>query len=123
MKPQAGFSYIEVLVAMALIGLLVPVLMSSFIGAEKAVDAGEKHLVAVRLAQQVLEEARSTGSAEVLDWDGRVEDPVSDHPGYVRKTEVQWAEGYTLRVAVLVEWGPSDDPSSVQLSTLIYVGS
>jgi len=122
---QAGFSYVEVMVAVAIISIMFLPLMAMMTSSMAAAGHGEYELGALELGQQVVELARDNPSGldgwNDIDWNDPAESPVMVPDGYVLAVQVTDLVTQPLyQLQVTVSWQKYKDSDSVQLDTLIY---
>jgi type II secretory pathway pseudopilin PulG len=129
LNESLGFSFLEVILALVIIGILFPLLVGVFTSSRYAVKDGEFELVALRLAENVMEEARhvarSGGDVHSL---AETDQPAAEpNSSYLRTVRVE-NEGddpdipaHLIRVTVTVTWERFRADGSLQLSSLIFV--
>ena len=118
-----GFTLIEVLAAMLLIGIVLPVVMQGVMAATRAGSDAHRRTEAATLAQSKLQELTVTGQ-----WDGGTlsGDFGADWPAYRwQATVADWAndaQGVGMQqVDVSVTWTDRGRPASLTVSGLAYV--
>jgi len=115
----AGFTYIETLLAVALIGIAFVPLVGVFLAAAYAQETAESFVTATMLAQEGMEELLAAPPGEVTS---AARAAVPGYPGYERQVEVT-ALGPELReVRVTVFWREGDEDKELQLVTLLLPG-
>jgi len=120
---RAGFTLIEVLAAMLLIGIVMPVVMQGITAASLAGSSARYRTQAAILADSKLSELTITGQ-----WDGGTlaGDFGADWPGYKwQATVTDWAGDVNQvglqQLDVQVTWTDRGQQSSVTVSGLVYV--
>lgn len=112
-----GYTFVELLVAVTILGLLIPPLLSLFSSSFLSVKNAGCQTVAVNLCRDRIETLKSLGYdyLEELYHDQSstplVEEYISDNPGYRRETAVQFFNDYEpysgldlLLIQVTVYW-------------------
>lgn len=113
----AGFTFVEVLVAIVFIAIVVPITVEAIMRANRAGSVSEKKRVATRLAEYKLAEMVLTD-----DWRyGAIEgDFGEDYSGYTWTiTEDAWDEDVMLQLTVTVGYTVQGRSYEVSLSTLV----
>lgn len=119
---QSGFTLIEVLAAMLLLAIALPVIMSGVTLATRTGDQARRRTEAAGLADSKLSELLATGA-----WDGGITNGNfgDDWPDYQWTASVQdWAQGAQSglqELDVKVSWPGRGGEESVVLSTLVYL--
>jgi general secretion pathway protein I len=117
-KPGRGFTFMEILATMVLIGLILPVAMKGIsIATALASDSIRRQealgLAENRLAEVLLEE-EWTGGAESGSYG-------DDWPGYTWTLEVtDWTEPGLKQLDLTVSWEHRGHPRQICLTTLVY---
>ena len=124
MAARRGFTLVEVLAAMLLIGIVMPVVMQGVTAATRAASTARHRTEAATLAEGKLQELVVTngwqnGSALAGDFGG-------DWPGYQWKaTLAAWANDVTQsgmqELDVQVSWTDHGQPASCTVCGLVYV--
>ena len=115
-----GFTLMEVLAALLLIGLVLPAVMKGIsLVSILASDSDHKYealdLAETKLAEVLLEESWQTSSSQ----SGRFEDEYEDYEWVMDASD--WTEQADVKeVSVLVYWQQRDRQREIQLSTLVY---
>ncbi len=118
---RRAFTLIEVLAALALVAIILPVAMKGISLATTTAGLAKQRMEAASLAERKLAELLATGEWQNGDLVG---DFYPDWPDYRWSAEVRDWEGITLRqVDVRVEWTTRQKERSVTLSTVIYSGN
>lgn len=114
---QAGFTLVEILAAMIIMAIVIPVIVEGIAIAGRAAVAAERKREAAQLADRVLTEAIVTGQWRDTNQEGSFE---PDYPGfYWRLTTETWDEDVMRLVSVEVTFAVQGRESFVRLSTLV----
>ena len=119
---RSGFTLIEVLAAMLLIGIVLPVVMQAITSASRAATASHRRAEAATLAQSKLQELTATGLWASGNLSG---DFGADWPAYKWSAAVaEWAndaQGVGMQqLDVTVTWTDGGRPASLSVSSLVY---
>ena len=107
--------------AMAIIAILFPFLMWVFTGSRGTVKEGEHELIAVRLAEDLIEQARiDANEGNLSEVTPAVEVAAPDYPSYHRLLEITEDLPNTFIVTVRVEWDTYRSPQSLTLSSRVF---
>ncbi|MGI6309008.1 MAG: type IV pilus modification PilV family protein [Dethiobacteria bacterium] len=128
---EEGFSLIEVMAAVALLGILIIPIFSLFTGSVANVLHSSQETKAVTLAQEGMEILKGMGYAALKDYlQGKEEVSRQETIGdYSREVKLKCmplahlfpdAEGEVIFLQVLVSWGEADRQRSVSLVS--YLG-
>ncbi|HPC93911.1 MAG TPA: type II secretion system protein [Sedimentisphaerales bacterium] len=115
---QGGFTFVELLATVVLIGIIMPVAMRTISLCTALAGRSRREIEAVSLA--------STKLAELVaskDWEtgGKAGDFGTDWPGYQWNAEVSnWTESTVRQLDVQVLWTSQGRQRQVMLSTLVY---
>lgn len=114
-----GFTLIEILAALLLIGLVLPAVMKGIsMVSMLASDSGHKYealdLAETKLAEVLLEESWKNSSSLT----GRFENEYEDYEWVVNASD--WTEVGVKQVDVFVHWQQRNRQREIQLSTLVY---
>ncbi len=135
---NGGFTLIEILVALAIISLIVPVAVSIIVAGSNYITHGGNETIAVKIAQERMEEVKSMGFTEMEDEGlagvgGGITEKygdMEDFPAFKRVTQVTFEENDIIgqnnqlkiaRIKVTVYWDGHDNPEherSIQHETL-----
>ena len=118
---QAAFTLVEVLAALMLAAIILPVAMRGISLATAAAGEAKRQLEAASLAEAKLAELIATGGWQGSELSG---DCGEEWPDYRWAAEVGDWEGTALRqVAVRIAWTARQRQRNVTLTTLVYSGS
>lgn len=114
-----GFTLMEILAALLLIGLVLPAVMKGIsIVSILASDSDHKYealdLAETKLAEVLLEESWQTGSSQ----SGQFDDEYEDYEWVVDASD--WEQADVKQVDVFVYWQQRNRQREIQLSTLVY---
>jgi len=115
-----GFSLIEVLAALLLVSIVIPIVMQAFTTSTNAASMARHRAEAAALASSKLEELAATGewSLGVLNGDFS-----PDHPDYTWNATVDGWDASTLQVpTVHVLWTSSSGQNDFSVSTFVDQG-
>jgi prepilin-type N-terminal cleavage/methylation domain-containing protein len=116
-RRQTGFTLAEVLAAMLLMAIVIPVAVSGLRIASLAGEVGSRKAVACRVADRVLNEALITGQLVKSSQSGTVREGVID---YNWKTSVEPSGLETLSIATAeVTFQAQGRDYEVNISTLV----
>jgi type II secretory pathway pseudopilin PulG len=115
------FTLVEVLAALALAAIILPVAMRGISLAASAAGSAKRQIEAASLAEAKLAELIATGQWQGPELSGGFG---ADWPDYRWTAEVTNWQGVSLKqVMVTVEWSSRTAARSVRLATLVYAGS
>ncbi len=121
LRARAGFTLIEVLASLFLIGLVVPVALGGISLAVGLASSAKHQREAATLAASKLAEMTATGSWQLGDATG---DFAPDWPDYRWDVFVSdWQDPLLNIVEVRVRWTAKGTEHSVSLTTLVPSGS
>ena len=114
---RKGFTFVEVLAALAFLGLLIPVVVGALTLANRAGVVSERTQVATQLAENRLNELTVGNLWTTAESRG---DCGADWPGYRWElTQAAWAADNTMtELTVRVFFAVQGDEHAVQLTTL-----
>ena len=126
---QQGFSLIETLVAMALLGLVTGVVYSSYSNSMRGAEESARTAVATRFAQSKLEAVSAGGLVDLGEQRGSTEDgfswrvvvgPLEDQDSAPVETQQQFGgnASQAALVTVTVSWQGRQRDRSVALTTV-----
>ncbi len=117
---RAGFTLIEVLVTMLLLGIILPVTMRGISLALAASTHAQRMTLASSLADEKLNDLITQGITNTGTGAG---DFSPDHPDYHWKSDIQTRDYGLDEVDLTVTWTERGQERSLVLSTLVYDGS
>ena len=117
---RAGFTLVEVLATLVLLGIVVPVAMRGVSVALAAAQTAKRTAEATSLAQSKLNEMIADGSWQTSGTSG---DFSPEHPEFRWTVENGSGNYGTNEVAVHVTWTQRGQERSLTLSTLVYVSA
>ena len=113
---RAAFTFVEILVALAFIGVLLPAIVSGLRLANRASVVAERSTVAAQLAENQLAELLIGNAWTSGQSRG---DFGADHPGYTwQLTQRDWQSGSMAELTMEVHFQVQGQDSSVKLTTL-----
>jgi prepilin-type N-terminal cleavage/methylation domain-containing protein len=115
---SGGFTFIELLATMVLIGLIMPVAMQSIGLCTRVAGLARKQVEAASLAKMKLTELIVT-----RDWENGNQkgDFGSDWPGYQWKAVItNWTDTLVRQLDLTVSWQSMGQERDVTFSTLVY---
>ena len=117
MKPRpAAFTFVEVLAALAFLGILVPVIVSALMLAGRAGETSERMTVAAQLAENELSQLMIANAWQATPSRG---DFGPQFTGYRWEfSEADWQAGSMSQLTVTVYFQVQGKEHSVSLSTL-----
>ena len=117
---KRGFSLIEVLAALALMAVVLPVTMEGFATATSLASAARRKSEAAALADSKLNELVATGDWKLGLLSGDFGD---DQPTYLWKAELKNFDSSSLQeLDVYVVWVARGEEQSLMVSTLVDQG-
>ena len=117
MKRNGAFTFVEMLAAMAFLGILMPVVISALLEANRAGSAAERTTIAVQLGENQLNELTLGGAWSTAATRG---DFGADWPGYHWElTKGDWENGAMTQLTVDVFFKTQGREHDVRLSTLV----
>lgn len=129
--PQRGFTLLEVLVAMAIIGIGFSTAFVTISGANKLTESSLSYGVAARLARAKLDEVLATKSHLLTDEGGdeRYNGQLYSFKITIRPVDLEWPDGVDSKksaisleeLAIDVFWGDLKSPKTYRLSTMRLV--
>ena len=116
-RRQNGFTLIEVLAAIVLTAIALPVIMRAFSLSTSVGDLAHRRAEAAVLAHSKLNEIVATNLWQSSNLAG---DFAPDHPEYHWTAElVNWDSSTLKELDVHVAWGSGDAKHTVSMSTLV----
>ncbi|HEV7867611.1 MAG TPA: hypothetical protein VGO90_08005 [Chthoniobacteraceae bacterium] len=116
-RRHAAFTFVEILAALAFLGLLVPVIVSALTLSNRAGVIAERTLIATQLGENKLNEML-LGNA----WSGGESrgDFGEEHPGFRwEMTQTPWEAGAMTELAIDVIFPVQGQDHDVRLTTLV----
>jgi general secretion pathway protein I len=119
---HGGFTLIEVLAALLLVGIALPVIMQGFSVVTRVGSAAKRRTEAAALADAKLTELVATSQWQTGVQSG---DFSPDWPAYQWSAQIQpWSDSGVDELDLTVTWtGRNGQPDSLTLSTLVYEGT
>lgn len=118
---RRGFTLVEVLVSLALVGVILPAVMAGVSLAMTLGDSGRRQGEAASLAAGELAEMVVTGDWQSASTEGDFGD---ERPGYSWELDVtDWDEPGVSRLDLTVRWTARGRDREVTMTTLAYAGS
>jgi prepilin-type N-terminal cleavage/methylation domain-containing protein len=115
---SGGFTFIELLATVVLIGLIMPVAMRSIGLCTRMAGLSRKQVEAASLAKMKLTDLTVTGDWENGNQKG---DFGADWPGYQWSAMVtNWTDTSVRQLDLTVTWQSAGSPRKITLSTLVY---
>jgi prepilin-type N-terminal cleavage/methylation domain-containing protein len=115
---SGGFTFIELLATVVLIGLIMPVAMHSIGLCTRVAGLSRKQVEAASLAKMKLTDLTVTGEWENGNQKG---DFGTDWPGYQWSAMVtNWTDTSVRQLDLTVTWQSAGSQRKVTLSTLVY---
>jgi|CZCB01.1.fsa_nt_gi prepilin-type N-terminal cleavage/methylation domain-containing protein len=99
---EAGFTLVEILVALFILAIIITALASSFVLATRITDENRLEMMAVSLANEAVEEIRSLEFSEIGTLGG---DPAGDIPQY----RVENINGVEFDIYTMINWEEQED--------------
>ena len=113
---RTGFTLVEVLAALLLMAIIVPVTMQGLAVANRAGLLGQRKAAAMRVADRLLNELIVTGAAQQAATTGRITDGDTSYPWSL--TTENWAEDAMTVMTVQVTFTVQGENYTVSASTL-----
>lgn len=113
---RSGFTFVEVLAALAFLGILIPVVVSALMVSSRASEVAERSVIAAQLGENQLNEmiVESTWSSA-----GTRGDFGQDWPGYRwQLTQTSWTTGSMTELTMDVFFPVQGREQSIRLATL-----
>ena len=111
-----GFTFVEVLAALAFLGILVPVVVSALMVSNRAAEVAERSIVAAQLGENRLNEMIVESSWSSAGTRG---DFGQDWPGYRwQLTQTSWTTGSMTELTMDVFFPVQGREQSIRLGTL-----
>jgi len=113
----SGFTFVEILVALAFIGLVIPVAMQAITISSKAGTFASRKATAVRLGDALLQELAVTDQWRSGSQSGQFEEPYQDFRWQIQSQA--WTEQGMTELSLKVEFLVQDQPYNVVITTLV----
>ena len=117
-SPSGGFTFIELLVTVALLGIIMPVAMRSISVCTRLGGQSRRQMEAASLAKTKLSELIVTGDWENGNQQGEFEDDWSEYTWSA--TVTNWTDSLVRQIELTVSWQSLGRKCEVTLSTLMY---
>jgi type II secretory pathway pseudopilin PulG len=115
-----GFTFVEILAALAFLGILIPVVVSALMVSNRAGLVAERSATAVQLGENQLNELMLGGAWSSAGGRG---DFGTDRPGYRWELEKgDWESGEMTELTLSVFFQVQGQEHDVQLTTLVSEG-
>lgn len=102
---QSGFTLVEVMAAIVVIGLLIGPVFLSVSGGLTSAEIGAAQTTAAGLAQEKMEKLRATSFYDLIQTATPIiEDPVQENPGFKRVTEIEKVSKNLIEINVTIIW-------------------
>lgn len=115
-RHAAGFTLAEVLAALALLGIVIPVALEALRVASLAGQLGQRRTAAARIAENVLNEWRASSQGSASLPSGVSFDGPNEYRWFLRSES--WPIDSLRLVTVTVDYTVQGRPYDLQLSTL-----
>ena len=112
-----GFTLVEVLAALLMMAIIIPVAMEGMSVASRAGILGQRKAAAMRVAERVLNEVVVTGDTQQTTSSGTLEQGDAQY-NWAMRSET-WSEDAMIQLTVTVTFQLQGNPYDVSLSTLI----
>lgn len=115
-QSRRGFTLIEVLVTMVLMGIVIPVAMRGITLALNAASTAKRSAEAAHLAEQKMDELLSTSDPNQFTGEG---DFGTDWPGYRWKADTNTSDDNMATLTIDVSYNVAGRARDVQVTTLV----
>jgi len=116
-RSRSGFTLLEVLATLVLIGIVLPAVMAGISAGTGAASEAKHKVEAVTLAQAKLAELQVNSQYQTAGGSG---DFGSDYPGYQWTSSIQLTDLNLSVISVRVTWFARGRERFVDLSTMVY---
>lgn len=116
-RAQRGFTLAEVLAALMMMAIIIPVAMEGMSVASRAGILAQRKAAAMRVAERVLNELIIEGQTQQASSGGTVADGDTNYPWSM--TSETWPEDAMLQMTVTVTFTVQGNPYDVSVSTLM----
>jgi len=117
-KSRAGFTLLEVLATMLLIGIILPAVMHGISLATIAAGDAKHKVEAASLAQTKL--AELIADYQTLNQTGAGSGSFADYPGYTWTSTIEMRDTNLSQVSVRVSWQSRGQERYVDLASMVY---
>ncbi len=115
---SAGFTFVEMLAAMAFLGILMPVIISALLVSNRAALVGERATIAMQLGENRLSEMMLAGA---WSTEGARGDFGEQWPGYRWElTKSAWESSTMTELTLDVFYPVQGNERDLRLSTLVH---
>ncbi len=115
-RPKKAFTFAEVLAAMTIVAIVIPVLTELLLLSGETASVTERYEIATELGERVLNEWIVTGNWDAITDQG---DFGEDYPGYRWEAKVtDWTEGAMQEISIRVFFKARGREHHIRLSTL-----
>jgi prepilin-type N-terminal cleavage/methylation domain-containing protein len=116
-RHRRGFTFVEILAALAFLGILIPVVVSALMTSNRAAVVSERSTVATRLGENRLNEMMLSDAWTTESNRG---DFGAEWPGYRwEMAKADWESGAMTELTLNVFFQVQGQDQQVQLSTLV----
>lgn len=116
-KSRRGFTLVEVLAALLMMAIIIPVAMEGMSVASRAGVLGQRKAAACRIAERVLNELIVEGETQQASTSGNTSDGDTNYPWTMRSET--WSEDAMLHMTVTVTFTVQGNNYEISASTLI----
>jgi type II secretory pathway pseudopilin PulG len=114
-RGTAAFTLVEILAALAFLGLVIPVAVSAIMIANRAAVVSERSMIAVQLGENRLNDLMLANAWTTAESRGTF-----DHPGYRWELKKQdWQTGAMSELTLEIFYQVQGAEQSVKLTTLV----
>lgn len=114
---QAAFTLVEVLAALLMMAIIIPVAMEGMSVASRAGVLGQRKAAAMRVAERILNETIVLGDTQQSSSSGTMADGDTNYP-WTMRTET-WPEDSMLQMTVTVTFMVQGNSYDVSATTLV----
>ncbi len=114
---RSAFTLVEVLAALLMMAIIIPVAMEGMSVASRAGVLGQRKAAAMRVAERILNESIVQGDTQQSSSSGTLADGDTNYPWSMR-TET-WPEDSMLQLTVTVTFTVQGNPYEVSATTLV----
>lgn len=117
---RGGFTLVEVLAALLMMAIIIPVAMEGMGVASRVGILGQRKAAAMRVAERVLNELIVEGETQQSSASGTTFDGATTYPWSMRSQS--WTEDAMIEMTVTVTFTVQGNPYDVSATTLVPVG-